>query len=122
MQWGQGFVINNNFTASLWGQSFNPNTQIIEFTDDIGNILTVTYLHRSGDLYYLDMAIHDGDFVYHVYSHDETIWAAFNKQQIWIRREGEIYTIELHNLESEPISDTAVLGTGVLGWMILGRS
>lgn len=121
VEWNRNFIIANDFTASLWGQSFNDDSQIIELSDEYGNSIEIVYSKVSNGVYRLDMTVTEDGDVSHVYSQQETMWAPFNKQQIWLRRVDGVYTLELHNLEPTPPSQDAILGTGVLGWMILGE-
>lgn len=106
----------------MWGSNFTEGAQIIEFSDTNGNNIKVDYIKVSDGMYRLNMTVTEEGEVSTVYSQQEAIWADFNNQQIWIRRIGNQYTIELHNLQPTPPSQSAVLGTGLLGWMILGRN
>lgn len=121
VEWDESFIIEGGFTASLWGSNFAEGAQIIEFSDTNGNNIKVDYIKVSDGMYRLNMTVTEEGEVSTVYSQQEAVWANFNNQQIWIRRIGNQYTIELHNLQPTPPSQSAVLGTGLLGWMILGE-
>lgn len=123
VKWDEGFVVDGDFTASLWGTLFNTGAEIIHMNDASGdNYLSVIYKQSSSDLFYLDMTVVQDGETYNVQSETESIWAPFANQQIWIRKVGSTYTIELHNLQPTPPSRSAVLGQCLLGWMLLGEN
>jgi hypothetical protein len=94
--WDNGYAINKDFTASLWGHNFNENETIITMTD--GNtILTVNYRKYNDYLYFVELLVKNINVSYYIYSNPLYILPNDNLQ-IWIRRVNNLYEISLYDL------------------------
>lgn len=95
--WDEGFSINNDFTASLWGYNFNENSKIITFKND-ENYFYVNYKNYNEYLKYVELIVKNNNVIYYIYSNPIVVLEN-DKLQIWIRRINELYEISLYNLE-----------------------
>lgn len=122
VEWKYNFNIDLNFTASLFGQSFNINQPIITLKDRQNKSLIVNFRKLDNSHYYADLCVKDRDITYYIYSNIVESQFTFATYQIWIRRIDGLYEIRLEKISEEPMSHTAVLGQGILGYMILGEA
>ncbi len=95
--WDEGFSINNDFTASLWGHNFNENSKIITFKND-ENYFYVNYKNYNEYLKYVELIVKNNNVIYYIYSNPIVVLEN-DKLQIWIRRVNELYEILLYDLE-----------------------
>lgn len=95
--WDEGFSINNDFTASLWGHNFNENSKIITFKND-ENYFYVNYKNYNEYLKYVELIVKNNNVIYYIYSNPIVVLEN-DKLQIWIRRVNELYEISLYDLE-----------------------
>lgn len=98
VEWGSGFELNGDFTASLWGRDFNENSNIITMTDDLRNNIIIRYRTNENNTVYADVTVTNGDVIYYVYSDAIATPTTTDKIQIWLRRIGNQYTIKLANV------------------------
>lgn len=98
VQWGSGFELSDNFTASLWGRAFNENSNIITMIDDYDNEIVVRYRANDDGTVYADATVTNGSVRYYIYSDSIPKPMETDKIQFWIRRIGYQYNIKLANL------------------------
>lgn len=94
--WNSGYEINGNFTASLWGRDFNENSEIVNLSDGMQNLI-VNYRKDENDLYYVELIVREGFLIYYIYS-DSVSVSSEDELQVWFRRINHLYEIGLYNL------------------------
>lgn len=99
--WSEGFVINKDFTFSIWGRNFNPNTNIVTIKNPSGYSIEINY-RQSEDLLgvYIEAVIKDtiNDVVYYVYSDTISTPTTTSDIIMWLRRIDNVYQIKLEDL------------------------
>ena len=107
-----GFTISGDFTASLWGRDFDINEGDIiwlrfvprDETEQSLMDIQVGYRQDIDDAnkVYADCCVTDftryHSLQYYIYSPSVAKPSSTDKMQFWLRRIGNLYTIELHNL------------------------
>lgn len=107
-----GFTISGDFTASLWGRDFDINEGDIiwlrfvprDETEQPLMDIQVGYRQDIDDAnkVYADCWVTDftryHSLQYYIYSPSVAKPSSTDKMQFWLRRIGNLYTIELHNL------------------------
>lgn len=96
----EGYSVIGDFTAQIWGYDFNENTNILQFTATDGSTLSLNYRVDYDDetLIYVDCDILSGGVHYYIYTPSIPNPAEDDKVNIWIRRIGGLYELQLHNL------------------------
>lgn len=94
--WNSGYEINGNFTASLWGRDFNENSEIVNLSDGMQNLI-VNYRKDENNLYYVELIVREGFLIYYIYS-DSVSVSSEDELQVWFRRINHLYEIGLYNL------------------------
>ena len=119
--WNNGYEINGDFTASLWGYDFNDNSTIISMTDGYGQILRIRYWKDENNFYYAELIVEDslGSIIYYIYSNPVFIYPN-DQLQIWFRRIGYLYEIGLYDLTARPTLRLNSSSEGLIGVNILG--
>ena len=108
--WNKNFIIDGDFTASLWGNHFNSNSNIITMESE-NTILSVNYKDYNENLKFLELIVQEDNILYYIYSNP--IFALPDDEiQIWFRRVGNLYEIKLYDLAERPylILDSFVQG------------
>ena len=99
--WKEGFAIPNDFTASLWGRSFNKDSTIITMRSKLlGDTLTINYREDDANKVYVELIAAKGTACYYIYSDKIDKPAPTDKVQIWLRRISNLYVIGVYNLGS----------------------
>lgn len=117
--WSSGFTLSNDFTASLWGRDFTIGETLIVFDDDNGNTITVNYQLEDGYNVYAEAVVVSGSVSYYIYSDSLAKPTENDTTQIWLRRIGNLYTIQLAILDrniDDTIAGVAVAGVSIVGY------
>lgn len=105
VDFGKGFVIKNDFTASLWGYAINPNKEIIYMHDANGNKISIRYMKEMPEEgiggVYADLNADSNGVHYYVFSDTIPTPDVNDKVQIWFRRIDNLFTIKLVNLGND---------------------
>ena len=118
--WDNHFSVDSDFTASLWGHDFNDNTTIITMKDaSEENILTVNYKKNEDNSYCVELLVNNNDVIYYIYSNNVNVYPTDNLQ-IWIKRVGYLYQIDLINLVQRNELILNSISQGLLDINILG--
>lgn len=97
----EGYSVIGDFTAQIWGYDFNENTNILRFATAVdGSNLYINYRvdYEDETKVYADCDIISSGVHYYIYTPSIPNPAADDKVNIWLRRIGGIYGIEIHNL------------------------
>lgn len=96
----EGYTLTGDFTASLWGDDFNENTEIFQFSNTDGDTITVEYYEDFEDTTKVYAACHviSRGITYYIYTPSIVKPNENDKLQLWLRRIGYLYTLQLHNL------------------------
>lgn len=117
--WNDGYSVPSDFTASLWGHDFNDNSTIITMENET-DILTINYKKDDNDLYYLELLVKNNNIYYYILS-NKIFVSSQDEIQVWIKRTGNLYSIDLYNLTNSGTSlilnseDYGVLNINTLG-------
>lgn len=99
VQWLQGYNINSDFTASLWGREFSINEPIITLKDKMGNTLVIKYRVNEEGKHYVDLMVVNQSVKYYIYSNFLELEDDNANLQIWFRRINNLYEIGLYIVE-----------------------
>lgn len=94
--WNSGYEINGDFTASLWGKNFTENSEIINLSDGMQNLI-VNYRKDENNLFYAELIVKESFFTYYIYTEPTHVYHD-DELQIWFRRIGSLYEIGLYDL------------------------
>lgn len=96
----EGYSIDGDFTASLWGRDFQLNQPIITLSSVDTSSAVVSYRQDFDDAskVYADCVVTSAGVRYYIYTPSIAKPSSTDKVQIWLRRVGNLYTLELHNL------------------------
>lgn len=94
--WNDGYSVSSDFTASLWGHDFNDNSTIITMENET-DTLTINYKKDDNDLYYLELLVKNNNIYYYILS-NKIVVSPQDEIQVWIKRIGNLYSIDLYNL------------------------
>lgn len=97
----EGYSVTGDFTAQIWGYDFNENTNILQFsTADGQNNVSINYRVDYDDetLIYVDCNVISDGVSYYIYTPSIPNPAEDDKVNIWLRRIGGLYELQLHNL------------------------
>lgn len=101
VSWQEGFVIDKDFTASLWGRSFNKDSTIITLENKIiGDSLVINYREDNNGKVYAELFATKGTLHYYIFSDLIDKPTDTDVIQIWFRRIDNLYVIGLYNLTS----------------------
>lgn len=100
VSWDNNYVIDGDFTASLWGHHFNSNSNIIRMKDE-NTMLYINYKDYDENLKFVELIVEEGNITYYIYS-DPVFVFPNDKLQVWFRRIGSLYEIKLYDLEERP--------------------
>jgi len=98
--WTEGYALDSNFTGTLWGRTFTPNTVLMRLYDSDGNTLTIRYVvyqENSVNKAYAQLIMEDATNTYYAYSSSINVVNNHNLQ-LWFRRVGSLYDINLVDL------------------------
>lgn len=97
VSWNSGYNLADDFTMSLWGRDFNDNSVIINLSNSSGDSMVVAY-RQDGMNVYVDCTVISGGVVYYIYSPSIAAPASADTVQIYLKRVGQLYEIDLYNL------------------------
>lgn len=101
VEFNDGYSITGDFTASLWGRDFQINQSIITlYPTGTSSVVSVYYRQDFDDnsKVYAECVIVSNDITYYIYTPSIAKPSSTDNVQFWLRRVGNLYTIELHNL------------------------
>lgn len=100
VDFNEGYSLDGDFTASLWGRDFVLNRDIITLSAIDNSRVIVSYRQDFDDdtKVYADCSVTSGNMTYYIYTPSISKPLATDKVQFWLRRIGTLYTLELHNL------------------------
>lgn len=120
VSWDDGYLIDGDFTASLWGCNFNSNKTIITMkSEDEDTILTINYKDYNENLKFVELIVQEGDITYYIYSSPVYVLNSNSKLQVWFRRIDNLYEINLYNL-SQP-SSSFILNSYTQGYLDVNK-
>lgn len=99
--WNEGYNLSGDFTLSLWGKEFVPDSRIIYFQNNVGDNIAITYRLDSDDNVYIDCLVTSQSYrlKYYIYSDAIEQPSSSDRVQIWVRREKGLYDIKLEIIE-----------------------
>mgnify|MGYP004551299241 CR=1 FL=1 len=98
VQWEQGYKINDNFTMRLWGRNFNPDTEIIKFSNTSGDTITIIYYADDNSCCCSLRALNSGDFFAYVINSNKISLPKEEEQLfIWMRKVDNLYDLKIEN-------------------------
>lgn len=99
VQWSEGFEVEGNWTASIWGRNFVNNKVISQFTNNNGDNIYIYYRNNGEDTWAELKVIPNGwQFGYNIYSTSITAPTIEEQIFIWVRNIDNLYDIEIQNL------------------------
>lgn len=98
--WDENYIIDGDFTASLWGHDFNSNETIITMTSEDTSLI-INYKDYDNLFKFVELIVKEGDITYYIYSNPIFVEEE-DKLQIWFKRINNLYEIDFYNLEERP--------------------
>lgn len=105
VQWNNGFDISGDWTLSVWGRSFTPNSIIVEMWDNqnIGDNIDgwIELAYRENEelsKFYVDCTVRINGLFYYIYSNYIDPPLSTDTVQVWLRRINNIYQLDIYNL------------------------
>lgn len=96
--WDDGFSLQENFTASLWGRNFKSDSTIVTLQNNSGAEFTINYCEDENGLFYGELIVKENGVIYYLYTSSISV-STNDSLQIWFRRIGGLYEVGLYNLE-----------------------
>lgn len=102
VDWNSGYSVNGNFLARAWFRNPNVNSQIIQFSNVMGQTIKVTYrngyenVEASNLQSYVEVYVKSIDGLeYYIYSNYTNILSQLEYYMVYLRRIDNIYEIKL---------------------------
>lgn len=98
VEWGSGFVLPNDYTIGVWGRSFKPGKEFLQFFNTAGDKVELIYFEENDRAYVQVLVTQSGsDIRYSIYSNE--IAAPDDTEQIatWLRCVGGLYEVKIEN-------------------------
>ena len=97
------FNLSGDWTLSLWGSDFNPNTDIVILRNSDGDTITIRYRqgYPNGESTlqtYVDCMVTSGTLNYYIYSNMIESPTSTDTIQVWLRRINNVYQINIYDL------------------------
>lgn len=104
VNWNQGqFDFSGDWTLSLWGRKFTPNTNLVRLKNEQGYEIAINYRqgYPNGEPIsqcYVDCMVTSNTLNYYIYSNMISEPLDTDEIQIWLRRIDDVYQINIYNL------------------------
>lgn len=121
VDWYNGFNLNSNFTASLWGNSFSIGSEIVSFIDNFGNKLSVKFTKDETNKFFAMLTVNGNGVNYQIFSERILLQSVYSPIQIWFRRINELFELHIVDLQQAVVGTPAILGSAIIGEMQLGE-
>lgn len=100
--WYDGFAIPDDFTVSAWGRDFaTDGSSIISLASKTSETFVVWLARNKAGQVYAVGQLAVGGFAYYIYSDAIDAPASTDKVQIWLRRVGNLYDVQVHKIEED---------------------
>ena len=99
VQWNEGYEVEGNWTASIWGRNFSANQVISNFTNTNDDNIFISYRDDGTNAWAELRVVPNGwDFGYTIYSSSISLPEDTEQVFIWTRNINNIYDIQIQNL------------------------
>lgn len=102
VEWNDGYVINGDFIARLWFRKPNPYSQILKFSNNQGQDITVYYMLGYEDINsselqsYIEIYVNSIEGMeYYIYSNFIDTLPDNEYYCLWLTRIGQVYQLQL---------------------------
>lgn len=97
--WNDGYQISNNYTLRIWGRDFNPNTEVLKFSNATGSTASLRYMESANKVWW-ELWVKDLNFKWHYIIKSAEIDKPEDTEQIfaWVRNIGNLYDVIIENL------------------------
>ena len=97
--WNQGYEVNGDFTIRIWGRNFTPNSQITQFSNVNGDIISLSYCTNESNGWFELRCLPNGwNYGYVVQSNSISLPESTEQIFIWIRRVNNLFDLIIENL------------------------
>lgn len=97
VRWRKDYIFPNSWTAQIWGEDFNANTVITQFSTAQGDIIKLYYMEENGDFYFVltvtPFLYADSSSMNYV-NQSNTTTIGVNKKSALIKYENGLYSVE----------------------------
>ena len=98
VDWPEGYEINGDWTARLWGRDYQPGTEILKFSTVDGDTISIGYFTNDTNCWFELRALHEGNvWAYTIESEHIAIPASNEQLFCWLRRVGNLYELKIEN-------------------------
>lgn len=98
IEWPESYKIAKDFTMRLWGRDFNPNTEILRFSNVNSDIIYLYYMEDNTNAWF-EMRVVHGNWQFGYTCETQHIAKPSPAEQLfcWMRRVGNIYDLMIEN-------------------------
>lgn len=98
VEWPESYNIPKDFTMRLWGRDFNPNTEILRFSNVNGDIIYLYYKEDNTNAWFEMRAVHKNwQFGYTCETQHIAKPGPMEQVFCWMRRIGNLYDLIIEN-------------------------
>lgn len=97
VQWAEGYEITSNWTGTVWGRNFNPNSEIIRFSNTYGDKIIVSYMKDTKVYAKLGVIPFGWDKGYEIFSNEIGMPGADEQIFFWIRKVDGLFDLKIEN-------------------------
>lgn len=98
VEWDDGYEINGDWTARIWGRDFAPNEEILKFSNVNGDNITIVYATDDTQCWFELRVVHVGDTWGSVIESTHIALPTDSEQIfMWLRRINNIYELKIEN-------------------------
>ena len=98
VEWNEGYRIINDWTMRLWGRDFTPNSEIFQFSNTDGDIITIEY-HVDATQCWFELKAKHNDWLWGYVTESAHIALPTKTEQVfcWLRRIDNLYDLRIEN-------------------------
>ena len=98
VEWNEGYRIINDWTMRLWGRDFTPNSEIFQFSNTDGDIITIEY-HVGATQCWFELKAKHNDWLWGYVTESAHIALPTKTEQVfcWLRRIDNLYDLRIEN-------------------------
>lgn len=98
VEWDEGYEVNGDWTARVWGRDFTPSEEILRFSNAGSDNIVVTYVTDDTQCWFELRATHVGDtWGYVIESTHIALPTDAEQIFMWLRRIDNVYELKIEN-------------------------
>lgn len=97
VQWAEGYEITNNWTGTVWGKNFNPNSEIVKFSNTYGNKIIISYMKDTKVYAKLEVIPFGWNRGYEIFSNEIDMPDIDEQIFFWVRKVNGLFDLKIEN-------------------------